>query len=190
MTRWLPLAAALALAGCTQTSTGSPRPDNTMTASGEPGATASTTSTKPSNERPREIDLDGKDPCGQIPQADWPKFGIEKPGKASEEPNLKSPTCYYSSVGDVTLVVTEGIDAWEERTQNVDIGDAKDIEGFSTITIWNKTDRHSCYTAVDVTDGQYLLTTASSVNANVDKAETCNRSYQLAESAMKSLVAS
>jgi hypothetical protein len=90
----------------------------------------------------------------------------------------------------VTLVVTEGIGAWEERTQSVEISEAKSIEGFSTITIWNKADRHSCYTAVDVADGQYLLTTASSVNANVDKAETCDRSYQLAESVMKSLVAS
>jgi hypothetical protein len=193
-TRWFSLAASLSAAvvlatGCTQTSAGSPMPDDTVTISNEPDSTDPTT-IEPSGERPREILLDGKDPCEQIPQTDWPKFGIEQPGKRSEEPNLKSPHCYYSSVGDVTLVVTEGIEAWEERGQSIEISDAQAIEGFPTVTIWNKADRRSCYTAVDVADGQYLLTTASSVNADVDKAESCERSYQLAESAMKTLVAS
>lgn len=191
-TRWFRIAAALsaalALTGCTQTSAGSPMPDDTVTTNSEPDTT--TSSTEPSSERPREVTLKGKDPCELIPQADWTKFGIERPGKQSEEPNFKSPNCYYSSVGDVTLVVTEGVEAWEARTQNVEISDAKAIERFPTITIWNKADRHSCYTAVDVADGQHLLTTASSVNADTDRAETCDRSYQLAESAMKTLVAS
>jgi uncharacterized protein DUF3558 len=160
---------------------------DTVASSGDPDTT---TSTEPSSERPQEINLDGKDPCGQIPQAEWPRFGIEHQGDRSEEPNFKSPSCYYSSVGDVTLVVTEGIDAWQERTHNVDISEAEQIEGFLTLTIWNKADRHSCYTAVDVADGQYLLITATSTKANVDRVETCDRSYQLAESAMKTLVAS
>jgi hypothetical protein len=192
--RWFVLAAALsatlALAGCTQTSAGTPMPDDTVTTSDEPDPNDSTTGTKPSDERPQDIDLNGKDPCALIPQADWPKFGIEQPGKQSEEPNLKSPRCYYSSVGDLTLVVTEGIEAWDERASDTEISDAKAIEGFPTITIWNEIDRRSCYTAVDVTDGQYLLTTALSVNADTDRAESCARSYQLAESAMKTLVAS
>lgn len=181
--RWFSIAAtlsaALALTGCNQTSAGSPMPDDSVTSGSEPA-----------NERPREISLDGKDPCGLIPQVDWAKFGIERPGKRSEEPNFKSPHCYYSSVGDVTLVVTEGIEAWEERRHNVEISDPEPIEGFPSIVIWNKAGRHSCYTAVDVADGQYLLTTASSVNANTDREATCDRSYQLAESAMKTLVAS
>jgi hypothetical protein len=180
-TRWLPLAAALSaalvLTGCTQTSAGTPMPDDTTTTSSDP------------NERPREINLDGKDPCALIPESDWPKFNIEQPGKPSEEPNFKSPRCYFSGVGDLTLVVTEGIDAWDERTSNAEVSDAEAIAGFSTITIWNKADRRSCYTAVDVKDGQYLLTTVASVNADVDRAESCDRSYQLAESAMKTLVA-
>jgi hypothetical protein len=178
--RWFPIAAALsaalALASCTETSVGSPMPDDSVTSDSEP-----------SNKRPLEINLDGKDPCGLIPQSDWPKFGIERPGKRSEEPNLKSPHCYYSGVGDVTLVVTEGIEAWDDASE---VSDANAIERFPTIIIWNEIDRRSCYTAVDVADGQHLLITASSVNANIDRTETCDRSYQLAESAMKTLVAS
>lgn len=184
------VSATLALAGCTQTSAGTPGPDDSSTSSSEPGTSDIPSSTEPSTERPREIDLQGKDPCGLIPQSDWPEFGIERPGKQSEEPNFKSPSCYYSSVGDVTLVVTEGIEAWQQRTQDVEINAAKAIDEFPTITIWNKVERHSCYTAVDVMDGQYVLVTASSVEADVDKAETCDRSYRLAESAMRTLVAS
>lgn len=190
LARWLSviatLAATLSVASCTQTSSGTPMPDDTVTSGGE-SETANPTA---SAERPRDIDLDGKDPCGQIPQSDWAKFGIEHEGVRSEEPNFKSPSCYYSRVGDVTLVVTEGIGAWQARTHNVDISDADSIEEFPTITMWNKADEHSCYTAVDVADGQYLLITATSAKANVDRVETCDRSYQLAESAMKTLVAS
>jgi len=86
--------------------------------------------------------------------------------------------------------VTEGVDAWQERTQNVEISDAKAIDAFPTITIWNKADEHSCYTAVDVADGQYLLTTAMSIEVNANRTATCDLAYQLAESAMKTLVAS
>lgn len=176
----------LTLTGCTQTSAGTPMGDDTTaTTSG-----SDTSSTEPTSERPREISLDNRDPCALIPQADWPTFGIEQPGKHSEEPNLRSPRCYYPGIGDLTLVVTEGVGGWEERAPNVEITDAKAVEGFPTITIWNKVDQRSCYTAVDVADGQHLLTTALSVNANTDKEESCDRSYRLAESAMNTLVAS
>lgn len=188
-TRWLavavPLAATLVLASCTQPSAGTPVPGDTATRGNSDAA-----GTEPSSERPREIDLNGKDPCAQISQSDWSKFGIEQPGQRSVEPNLRSPRCYYPQVGDLTLVVTEGIKAWSDRSHDAEITDVKPIEGFTTISIWNTVDRRSCYTAVDVADGQYLLTTVLSVNADVDKAESCGRSYQLAESAMKTLVAS
>lgn len=156
-----------------------------------PGTTSSPTSgDEPSSNRPKEITLDGKDPCGLIPEADWTKLGIERPGKQSDSETFKSPRCYYSGVGDVTLVVTDGVAAWTDKASNVDVSDADPIAGFPTITVWNEVDRRSCYTAVDVADGQHLLTTATSVNANVDRDETCDRSYQLAESAMKTLAAS
>ena len=176
--------------GCTQTSAGTPLPDATETTSNTVEPTDSTTSTEPSSERPREIDLEGNDPCQQIPQADWPRLGIGRPGERSEEPTFQSPNCYYSSVGEVTLVITDGVVAWTEKASNVDVSDADPIADFPTITVWNEADQRSCYTAVDIADGQHLLTTATSVNANVDRAETCDRSYQLANSAMKTLVAS
>lgn len=161
-------------------------PNDTMTASNEPD----TTSTEPANERPREINLDGKDPCGLIPQGDWPKFDIKHAGEPSVEPNLDSPHCYYSGAGEVTLVVTEGIEEWTGGNRNVDVEQADPIDGFPTVTLANRADKRACYAAVDVADGQYLLTTATPNPDDPSKPKKCDLAYQLAESAMKTLVAS
>ena len=193
LTRWLSLATALStalvLTGCTQTSAGTPMPDKTSSPSDEPDTADSSISTEPSTERPREINLDGKDPC-VIPQADWPKFGIEQPGKQSDHPDFKSPDCYYSGVGNVTLVVTAGIDIWTEDRYNAEIDDAEPIDGFHTVTVASKVARQTCLAVVDVADGQFLMTTASPNPNDPSKPERCDLAYQLAESAMKTLVAS
>lgn len=180
------LIAAAVLTGCTEQSAGSPLPDDTTAATTQPDTT------QPTSERPREINLDGKDPCALIPQSDWPKFEISSPGRPSEDPTFKSPQCYFSGdrAGDVTLVVTEGIEAWDGRTQNTEITNAEPIEGYATITITNDADRRSCIAAVDVDDGQYLMTTATPNPDDPALPERCDLAYQLAESAMKTLVAS
>ena len=191
--RWPRLAAALSagllLAGCTQTSAGTALPDGTSTATAEPDTT--TSSTEPSSERPREIDLSGKDPCA-IPQTDWPKFGIERPGAPGESPDFKSPDCYYSGdrAGNLTLVVTAGIEIWTEETYNAEIEDAEPIDGFPTITVASNVDRRACLAVVDVADGQFLMTTTSPNPNDPNNPERCDLAYQLAESAMKTLVAS
>jgi hypothetical protein len=193
-TRWLALAttvsAALALTGCTQTSAGTPLPDDTTTTSSEPDTGTSTT--KPSSQRPRDINLEGKDACGLIPQADWPKFDIERPGKPSEHPDFKSPQCYYSSdrAGNVALVVTAGIEIWTEDTFNAEIKDAAPIDGFPTITVASNVSRRTCLAIVDVADGQFLMTTVDPDPSDPNNPERCDLAYQFAESAMKTLVAS
>jgi hypothetical protein len=181
------LAAALVLTSCTQPSAGTPMPGDTMATSGKPA----TTSTEPSGERPQEINLRGKDPCA-ISQADWPKFGIEQPGKPDEHPDFKSPDCYYSGdrAGNVTLVVTAGIDTWTEDRYNADIKDAEPIDGFSTITVASNVDVRICLAVVDVADGQFLMTTADPDPSDPNNPERCDLAHQLAESAMKTLVAS
>lgn len=183
-------AAAVALVGCTQTSAGSPMPDDVTTTSSKSGST-STTSAEPSDKRPRDVNLGDKDPCGLIPQTDWPRFHIERPGQVGENPNFGSPQCYYPGTDagfNITLVVTEGVKAWTSR--NVEIEDVPPIEGFPTITMKNNVDERACYAAVDVADGQHLLTTATPDPHDPDQPEKCDLAYQLAESAMKTLVAS
>jgi len=165
-------------------------PDDTATTSSEPDTTDPTTSTEPSSERPREINLEGKDPCGLVPQADWPTFGIERPGKPSDHPDFKSPQCYYSGVGNVALVVTAGIEIWTEDTYNAEIEDAAPIDGFPTITVASNIARQTCWAVVDVADGQFLMTTTSPDPNDPNNPERCDLAHQLAESAMTTLVAS
>jgi hypothetical protein len=190
--RWPRLAAALSagllLAGCTQTSAGTPLPNGTSTTRDEPDTTSST---EPASERPWEIDLNGKDPCA-IPQTDWPKFGIERPGKPSDHPDFHSPHCYYSGerAGSLTLVVTTGIEEWTTTKYNVEIEDAEPIDGFPTITVASNVDRRACWAVVDVADGQFLMATARPNPNDPNNPERCDLAYQLAESAMKTLVAS
>jgi len=144
--------------------------------------------------RPRELRLDGRDPCALVPQSDWAKFYIEKPGKSKRDETFKSPECFYSnSVGgfDITLVVTEGIDAWRGGKRTAQPQDVASIKGFPAISLLRPADRSGCDIAVDVAAGQYLLTT---VIVDLDKVsrlpERCEYAHQLAESAMNTLVAS
>ncbi len=195
--RWLPLAAALsatlALTGCTQPSAGTPMPDPTSTTTSDPDTpTPTTTTSKPASNRPRDINLNGKDPCGLISQTDRPKFGIEKPGKRDENPDFKSPYCYYSGeeAGTITLVVTAGIEIWNTNTYNAVIKDAEPIYGFPTRTVASNVDRRACLAVVDVADGQFLMTTVRPDPDDASQPERCDLAYQLAESAMKTLVAS
>jgi len=183
------VAAVTALAGCTAQSSGSPKPGDTTTSTGSDPATTPT-SVEPTGERPSEIILDGKDPCALIPQSDWPQLGIERQGSPSEDPTFKSPQCYFSGVGQVTVVVTEGVEAWDGRTQSVDITEADPIEGYPTITMWNKIDERSCYAAVDVADGQNLMTTAAPDPSNPEEPEACDLAYRMAISAISTLIAS
>lgn len=175
------LAAALAVTGCTQPSAGTPMPGDTAATSNQP---------EPSSERPRDIDLEGKDPCGLIPQADWPKLGIERPGKQSPHPDFESPRCFYPDLGGVTLVVTAGIEEWSTDKYNVAIEDVEPIDGFPAITVASNVDRRTCWAVVDIADGQSLMTTVASNPEDPSKPERCDLAYRFAESAMKTLVAS
>lgn len=192
---WITLAtalvAAVVLTGCTEQSAGSPLPDDTVANTvTESDTTEPTTGSEPSSERPSEIRLDNTDPCALIPQTDWTQFGIERPGIPGIEPNIQSPDCTYPGVGQVTTVVTEGIEAWTNGSRNVEIEHPEPIEGFPTVTLANNIDLRACYAAVDVADGQYLMTTATPDPDDPALPERCDFAYQMAESAMKVLVAS
>ncbi|MGH3858384.1 DUF3558 family protein, partial [Actinokineospora sp.] len=101
------------LAACGETTAGTP-----TSANGDTTTTATKSSSpKPSSERPRDITLDGKDPCGLTPQSDWAKFELDKPGKSKENQTFNVPECFYSSsMGGFSILLntTEGIEAWDE----------------------------------------------------------------------------
>ncbi|MBC6448070.1 DUF3558 domain-containing protein [Actinokineospora xionganensis] len=175
------------LAGCSEASPGDPRPTNansSSTATTEPSG-------KPTSERPREIKLNGQDPCSLIPQADWAKFELEKPGKPGVNPASKEPLCGYNSGGlatfDLTLNSKEGIEVWDEGKRSIHIEGTEAILGFPAIHFTQSSPKSACSVAVDVADGQTLdiLVIVSSREALPRK---CEIAREIAESAMKTLL--
>lgn len=181
--------AAVAMAvvsGCGGSTAGSPVPANTGF------DTDSSESSRPP--RPRELRIDGKDPCGLVPESDWTYFYIEEPGNLKHNETYKSPECLYiNEVGNfsIVLVVTEGMEVWFERKRRSQPGDTEPVAGFPAITLSIPDWDHRCNVAVDVADGQYVLASVSlSDRKRSSVPEPCEYAHQWAESAMKTLVPS
>lgn len=186
---WIVVATAIISAGCgSDPLAGRPIP------AGNEMRTPDTSTTPSGPARPRELRLDGRDPCALVPRADWGKFYIDTPGKSKRDETFKSAECFYGNrVGafDITLVVTEGIEAWRDGKRLAQPTDVAPIHHFPTISLLRPADESQCDIAVDVAPGQYLLTT---VIITLDKLsavpERCAYAHMLAESAMNTLVAS
>jgi hypothetical protein len=179
------------VAGCGETSPGTPqgRVGNT-----EVSDSTDTSSEEPAVDRPREITLEDRDPCALVPQADWPKFHIEKPGKPKQNSTFKSPECFYANdTGGVavTLVITEGIEVWTDGGRSAQIEKAPPVEGFPALSATIREDDFACDALVDVADGQYLKAYAVvTASKESELPERCEFAHQLAESAMRTLVGS
>lgn len=134
--------------------------------------------------------MDGKDPCVLIPQSDWAKFKIEKPGKPGVNPASKEPKCGYNGnlAGfDLTLNSNEGIDAWDESKRDVQVAKTPAIEGFPAIEVTQRAMKSACAAVVDVADGQTLHVLAIAVTAEAESRK-CEIARDIAESAMKTLL--
>jgi hypothetical protein len=168
------LFAALLAAGCTTTSAGEPTP-------------ATNTSPEGEQTRPREILLDDLDPCSMLSQDDYDEYRVEEAGEPDEN-DQGNKRCYWQSeIGfmSVTLVTHEGIEAQQERTNPIEPADP--IENFPTYTVTLSDVDNSCFTAVDVADGQYLFVQAG-VYSSAEGASPCEYSHQFAGSVMSTLV--
>jgi hypothetical protein len=142
--------------------------------------------------RPHELRLNGRDPCALVPESMWPKFFIERPGLARESEAFKSPSCLYSTDRgslSLTLVVTEGIEAWAEGQRLVQPREVAPIANFPTIALQRPNSDISCSVAVDVAKGQYLLAHVIPSQNESGVPEKCEYAHQLAETAMNTLVA-
>lgn len=167
------------LTACTSTSTGDPRPANTST----------TTSAETS--RPREIKLDGIDPCALLPEADYADYDLDKPGKPGTT-KRGEPECVWN--GDAgflgaVLVTYEGVDAQKGKLGKVQLTDP--INEFPAYTVvLPDTDVNICAVLVDVADGQYLDVQAGVFGDRPGIPPACEYAHQFATSVMSTLVAS
>lgn len=195
MNRALPALAALAAltlsAGCTTTSAGDPRPQNT-TASGTGSGDPTNSVGLPA--RPREIPLDDVDPCTLIPQTDESDYYIDEPGELGEDDHGNVECTWIgTTVGffGLTLEVSEGIETRLDGSYTV-VGEITDpILDFSTVTYQLDTIENSCFVSVDVADGQQLIVHIGIDNSDLeDVPPVCEYAHQFAASAMETLVES
>lgn len=184
--------AALALVvGCTTTSAGEPRPQETSTGGSDPSGPSGAGDLPP---RPREITLDNVDPCTLIPQADESEYYIDEPGEPDENDEGNAQCTWIGTeVGyfGFTLDVSEGIETRLDGSYTV-IGDIADpILGFGAVTYALSSDEGACFAAVDVADGQQLIATVGIDRSDLDKVPPlCEYAHQFAASAMSTLVES
>jgi hypothetical protein len=184
------LAALAVAAGCTTTSAGEPRPQETSTNSSDP--TGSESGDLPP--RPREVTLDNVNPCTLIPQADESEYYIEEPGEPGEDDEGNAQCTWIGTeVGyfGFTLDVSEGIETRLDGTYTV-VGEVADpILDFGTVTYGLSDDEGACFAAVDVADGQQLIAEVGIDGPYLDEVPPiCEYAHQLATSAMETLVES
>jgi hypothetical protein len=164
---------ATLVSGCTSVSSGDPRPAE------------SATSAPPA--RPREIKLDSVAPCILLPQADYPTFELNKPGKPGKT-DRGAPDCLWQ--GDIgymsaTLVTFEGVDAQVGRYGKFEPIDP--IDDFPAYTITLPDDDQVCFVMVDIADGQYIKIQVG-LNSRPEDRPICDYARQFTESVMGTLV--
>lgn len=189
----LALAALAALtlgAGCTTTSAGEPRPQDTTTSGTDSGDPTNSVDLPP---RPREILLDEVDPCTLIPQTDESDYYIDEPGELGEDDEGNVECVWFGTrVGyfGIKLNVSEGIETRLDGSYTV-VGDIADpILDFGTVTYGLSDDENACFVSVDVADGQQLIVQVGIDTSTIEVPPTCEYAHQFAASAMSTLVES
>jgi hypothetical protein len=171
------------ITACTDSKGGTPTPGTT-------GSTTESTSTKPSSARPREIRLDGEDPCQLLTAEQLPALKIDRPGRPGDAPAFKAKDCSWTVTGaDSRLapVTSEGIEVWTSGKRTGQPEQIAPVEGFPAIKVTVASQTYRCDVMVDVAEGEYLLATFS-VTFEDRFPKPCDGARQLAEAAMQNLV--
>lgn len=155
--------ALIVIGGCSTGEVGQPKPG--LPATGTSDSTSMSKSTAPSPARPKEIELQGVDPCATLTADQQKQLKIDE---AVSDPSdvVKSgklaPACSYRTNGspsyiyNVSLISDAGIDYWQGPS-NLDV-DPKDVAGFAALQVkLSGTSDFDCSVAVDVADGQQLF---------------------------------
>ncbi len=182
------VASLLLLAGltsaCTTTSMGRPDADPDITRVDETV-----------EERPREIKIDGVDPCSLIRTSDYPDFYLDEAGVEHQDKTFDAAECAWdgTDIGyfAVLLVTTGGVEMWLDGSTSAHGRAADPIDGFPVVTVLRPEDENSCFAAVDVADGQQLLAQVGIDNSKLSSVPpVCDVAHRFASSAMSTLVAS
>lgn len=150
-----------------------------------------TSTTLPRGARPHELRLDGKDPCGTVPQADWATFAINRavPG---QDPTFRSPSCFFNSSRasmGVVLVVTEGIGVWAPGARPAQPTPVAPVRGYPAISLVRAENTTACDIAIDVAPGQYVLAgVIVDLNDLAALPDRCVYAHQFADVVLRTLL--
>ncbi|ACU38362.1 DUF3558 domain-containing protein [Actinosynnema mirum] len=141
--------------------TGTPRP---APAGPGPAGSASTTTTPSSPARPREIALDGRDPCALIRAEQLAVLGFDRAGRSGTDDLTGAPTCTWIVNGGAVQVIPvtgEGVEAWSQGRRLGRPSPIPPVRGFPAITVTLPERPLNCDVVVDTADGQYLSATST-----------------------------
>lgn len=198
MRSWVALLAAVSaltlVAGCTS------REHGTATAASSPGPTGETSGSAPSTEEipppPKELRLDGIDPCTLFTPAQRAELKVDKV-KTRYAENSETYKDMQECVLDVTtqepfltysaLAVTdEDVSVWLTGGRNVD---AKliSVDGYPAVQFQLKGTDTECAIAVGVAKGQYIWAQMDPISGDFTYEDLCKAGKRTAEMALQTL---
>jgi hypothetical protein len=173
------VAVLIAVSACTS-APGDPRPEST------------TATTKPASARPREVKLDGKDPCQFLTAEQLLALKIDRPGRPRQSDLYKATGCAWTVNGagnSIVPVTSEGIEAWRDSKRQGQVTEIDPILGFPAIKVTIPSDENACDVHVDTADGQSLAVAFSVLPTYEDRfPKPCDGARALAEAAMQNLL--
>jgi hypothetical protein len=189
------LVAGLALTGCTEADPGQAVAAGQNTTGQPPGGSGQPTAKIPP--RPRDINLEGQDPCKLLSktQADQIKVTRQRNLTQTESTFKGSPICAMDgSEGtanfeyNLWLVTTEGIEPWLGGKRNAD-AKLVSVDGFPAASYKIRgTTNFNCWTSVGVANNQQLMMEFQPTTRGVfSQEQMCQKSEQAATFAMQTL---
>lgn len=166
---------------------GTPTPQPTSSSA----LTQTAASSKPPPSRPREIRMDGRDPCALLTQEQLTVLKFDRPGRVGTSEFYEAPSCSWTVSGQsiqVIPVIKEGIEAWTSGKRRGQPAEIAPVMGFPTVTVTLPTDNDQCDVLVDVADGQLLSATFSVSPSFKDRFPMpCDGARLVAEAVMENL---
>lgn len=171
--------------------------DELTTESNAPSASAVPTASKVPGlpVRPRNVPLDGIDPCALLSVEQRSQFELDRPPLPDTQPSEgNAPTCDFNnskaSIGVVLISSTaNGVGVWLDGTRGGTVTPLM-VAGFPAMQIVEeRQDIPLCLVAVDVADGQQLIAQDSpSFSDPASLEQRCADAAMYAEAAMETLV--
>lgn len=197
----LVVALALAAAGCTTNAPGQPtsEPGGGSPGSSSPQSTESSGSAEPSADvppRPRDISLDGLDPCTLYTDAQRGQLNVDDVKSRESDSDsfngmkecvlaveAQEPFYDYTALA----VTTEGVETWLSGDRNVD-AELISVQGFPAAKFkFRGVEDEGCDIAVGVGDTQYLWVQVVPLSRGFKQDQLCQMVSEATEMAMTTL---